>query len=108
MYTSSLIQNVTGAKLWNFEIEIETLKLVELHEYLKSLFAKGVIGVGNQFCLGGLRSVARIFSPLLARNSSGFARMSHDSKHDLNILGRDVAAAPSPASYANERSQIHF
>ena len=36
------------------------------------------IGVWDHFCLGGLRSVARIFSPLLARKSSGFARILHD------------------------------
>ena len=33
------------------------------------------IGVRDQFRLGGLRSVARIFSPLHARKSSGFARI---------------------------------
>ena len=38
----------------------------------------GRMGVRDQFCLGGLRSVARIFSPLLARKSSGFARILHD------------------------------
>ena len=36
------------------------------------------IGVWDQFRLGGLRSVARIFSLLLARKSSGFARILHD------------------------------
>ena len=36
------------------------------------------IGVRDHFRLGGLRSVARIFSPLLARKSSGFARILHD------------------------------
>ena len=36
------------------------------------------IGVRDQFRLGGLRSVARIFYPLLARKSSGFARILHD------------------------------
>ena len=36
------------------------------------------IGVRDQFRLGGLRSVARIFSPLLARKSSGFARILTD------------------------------
>ena len=36
------------------------------------------MGVRDQFRLGGLRSVARIFSPLLARKSSGFARILHD------------------------------
>ena len=35
----------------------------------------GGIGIRDQFRLGGLRSVARIFSPLLARKSSGFARI---------------------------------
>ena len=35
------------------------------------------MGVRDQFRLGGLRSVARIFSPLLARKSSGFARILH-------------------------------
>ena len=35
-------------------------------------------GVRDQFRLGGLRSVARIFYPLLARKSSGFARILHD------------------------------
>ena len=38
----------------------------------------GHIGVRDQFHLGGLRSVARIFSPLLARKSSGFARILPD------------------------------
>ena len=36
------------------------------------------MGVRDQFRLGGLRSVARIFSQLLARKSSGFARILHD------------------------------
>ena len=36
------------------------------------------MGVRDQFRLGGLRSVARICSPLLARKSSGFARILHD------------------------------
>ena len=36
------------------------------------------IGVRDQFRLGGLRPVARIFSPLLARKSSGFARILPD------------------------------
>ena len=38
----------------------------------------GVRDHGDQFRLGGLRSVARIFSPLLARKSSGFARILPD------------------------------
>ena len=37
-----------------------------------------IIGVRDQFRVGGLRSVARIFSPLLARKSSGFARILPD------------------------------
>ena len=36
-----------------------------------------LVGVRDQFRLGVLRSVARIFSPLLARKSSGFARIIH-------------------------------
>ena len=36
-----------------------------------------IIGVRDQFRLGGLRSVARILYPLLARKSSGFARILH-------------------------------
>ena len=34
--------------------------------------------IRDQFRLGGLRSVARIFYPLLAQKSSGFARILHD------------------------------
>ena len=41
----------------------------------KSICVFGTMGVRDQFRLGGLMSVARIFSPLLARKSSGFARI---------------------------------
>ena len=37
-----------------------------------------IIGIRDQFRLGGRRSVARIFSPLLARKSSGFAQILQD------------------------------
>ena len=57
-------------------------------------------GVRGQFRLGGLRSVARIFYPLLARKSSGFARILHDffcpNMAIWKILGSGLAARPPP------------
>ena len=41
-------------------------------------FSLLLMGVRDQFRLGGLRSVARIFFPLLARKSNGFARILQD------------------------------
>ena len=62
------------------------------------------IGVRDQFRLGGLRSVARIFSPLLARKSSGFARILPDFLPEYgyfeNSRGGGAAAPQPPASYA--------
>ena len=43
------------------------------------------IGVRDQFRLGRLRSVARIFSPLLARKSSGFARILPDFCPNMEV-----------------------
>ena len=58
------------------------------------------MGVRDQFRLGGLRSVARIFSPLLARKSSGFAWILHDfflpEYGDFYINSRGAAAPPAP------------
>ena len=54
-----------------------------------------IMGVQDQFRLGGLRSTARIFSPLLARISSGFAR--HDFLPEYGYLENSRgAAAPHP------------
>ena len=55
--------------------------------------------------LGGLRSVARIFYPLLARKSSGFARILHhflpENGYLRNSRGlQPPAPPPAPASYA--------
>ena len=57
------------------------------------------IGVRDQFRLGGLRSVARIFSPLLARKSSGFARILHNflPKNCYFKNSRGATAPPPPA-----------
>ena len=56
------------------------------------------IGVRDQFRLGGLRSVARIFSPLLARKSSGFARILPDFLPEYGYFdnSRGAAAPPTP------------
>ena len=61
------------------------------------------IGVRDQFHLGGggLRSVARIFYPLLARKSSGFARILHgffvpENCHLKNSRGCTPSASPPP------------
>ena len=58
----------------------------------------GHIGVRDQFRLGGLRSVARIFSPLLARKSSGFARILPDFLPEYGYFenSRGAAAPPPP------------
>ena len=66
--------------------------------------------IRDQFCLGGLRSVARIFSPLLARKSSGFARILHFLPENGYLKNSRGAAAPSPqppppASYAYASQQ---
>ena len=69
----------------------------------------GSMGVRDQFRLGGLRSVARIFSPLLARKSSGFAHILHDflflPEYGYLKNSRGAAAPPPqpPASYAYDR-----
>ena len=56
------------------------------------------IGVRVQFRLGGLRSVARIFSPLLARKSSGFARILPDFLPEYGYFqnSRGGCSPPSP------------
>ena len=57
------------------------------------------IGVRDQFRLGGLRSVARIFSPLLARKSSSFARILPDFLPEYGYFEtfRGGWAPPPPA-----------
>ena len=59
-----------------------------------------LVGVRDQFHLGGLRSVARIFSPLLARKSSGFAQILHVFLPEYGYLknSRGAAAPPPPPS----------
>ena len=70
--------------------------------FIFSSWTNRSIGVRDQFRLGGLRSVARIFSPLLARKSSGFARILLDFFFARICLfekiqgGGGGAAAPSP------------
>ena len=71
------------------------------------------IGVRDQFRLGGLRSVARIFYPLLARKSSGFARILHDFLPEYGYLKNSMGGCsppspppPPPASYAYEYASI--
>ena len=63
-------------------------------------FGYYIIGVRDQFRLGGLRSVARIFSPLLARKSSGFARILPDFLPEYgyfqNSRGGGGGAPPPP------------
>ena len=46
--------------------------------YSHPLWSLACIGIRDQFCFGELRSVARIFYPLLARKSSGIAQILHD------------------------------
>ena len=53
------------------------LALIQKHQKHFDCVSGAGIGVRDQFRLQGLRSVARIFSPLLARISSGFARILH-------------------------------
>ena len=67
-----------------------------------------IIGVRDQFRLGGLRSVARIFSQLLARKSSGFAQILPDffariwlfSNFQGGLQPPSPPPPPPPASYA--------
>ena len=54
------------------------------------------IGVRDQFRLGGLRSVARIFSPLLARKSSGFARILPDFLPEYGYFENSRGGGCSP------------
>ena len=62
------------------------------------------IGVRDQCQLGKLQSVARIFYPLLARKSSGFAKILHDFLPANSYLQKSQRAEPPspppPASYA--------
>ena len=64
--------------------------------------------------LGGLRSLARIFYPLLARKSTGFARILHDFLFARKWLfekfvGGGGAAAPSPlALYTHICELMHI
>ena len=61
-----------------------------------------MIGVQDQLRLGGLRSVAQIFSPLLARNQvvSGFARILNDFIARKWIFEKFLLGLqPPPASY---------
>ena len=71
------------------------------------------IGVRDQFRLGGLRSVARIVSPLLARKSNGFAQILHAFLPENGYLKNSREAAdpqppPPPASYAYDITLIFF
>ena len=52
--------------------------------------------IRDQFRLGGLRSVARIFSPLLARKSSGFARILHEFLPENGYLKTSRGLQPPP------------
>ena len=56
------------------------------------------MGVRDQFRLGGLRSVAWIFSPLLARKSSGFVRILHYFLPEYGYVknSRGVCSPPPP------------
>ena len=66
------------------------------------------MGVQNQFRLRGLRSVARIFFPLLARKSSGFARIVHDLLPEYGYLKNSRGLQPPPppsASYTYDASE---
>ena len=71
-----------------------------------SCFQLHYIGVWDHFRLGGLRSVARIFYPLLARKLSGFARILHEFLLEYGYLknsrggGAGADPPPPPASYA--------
>ena len=60
------------------------------------------IGVQDHFCSGGLRSLARIFSPSLAQNSSGFARIlfAFCPKMAIRIFLGGLQPPNPPALYA--------
>ena len=88
--------------------------LIKLVKFSKCLYSLS-IGVRNQFRLGGLRSVARIFFPLHARKSSGFARILPDVLPEYGYLEYleygyipgglqppSPPPPPPPASYAYE------
>ena len=59
-----------------------------------------VIGIRDEFRSGGLKSLARIFFPLIARKSSGFARILPDFFLPENgyLKNSRGAAAPFPIS----------
>ena len=69
-----------------------------------------ILGVRDQFRLGGLRSVARIFYPLFAKKSSSFARKLHvllEMAIWKIIRGAAIPGQP-PASYAyNNNNNNH-
>ena len=66
--------------------ELYDIKILKLYQYLymHSLYKstwkewQGNITIRDEFRLRGLKSLARIFFPLLARKSSGFARILPD------------------------------
>ena len=76
-------------------------------------FAWTGIGVRDQFRLGGLSSVARIFSPLLARKSSGFARILPDFLPEYGYLknsrggGGCQSPPPPPRTPIREWFTVH-
>ena len=73
--------------LWYFAQTCDSMSLIS--RYIG-------IGVRDQFRLGGLRSVARIFSPLLARKSSGFARILPDFLPEYGYFENSRGAAAPP------------
>ena len=83
-----------------------------LHRSKKTIYAQGkfellwkyltsfhLLGIRDQFRLGGLRSIARIFSPLLARKSSGFARILHSFARKWLFEKLYGTAAPPPPTH---------
>ena len=79
----------------------EARSALNLTENSQGLIKFDFMGIRDQFPLGGLRSVARIFSPLLAQTSSGFARILNDFLFFLPENGylknaRGATAPPPP------------
>ena len=59
-----------------------------------------IIGVRDEFCSRGLKSGARIFFPLLARKSSGFARILPDVLPENGYLNNSRGLLPPSAPWA--------
>ena len=87
--------------------DIKILKLYQylyMHSLYKSTWKEwqGNISIRDEVRLRGLKSLARIFFPLLARKSSGFARILPDFFMPENCYlkySRGVAAPPPPQPY---------